>query len=281
VSHLIGLGSNRDDGDCKWGLYTCGGRFEPVCERRSRSSKPEEYGGWWWAKVIALCSLAGLFVVVLSKWVGPLIIKKVVIPFTKWETRTLDAPVLAFVIFASIALFPTILLPTSPSMWVAGLSFGYGFGFLLVMAGVAIGITLPYFIGSRFQLKVHKWLEKYPEQASVLRSAGEGSWFHQFKAVMLIRLSPFPYVLFNYAVVAADIAYSPYLLGSLVGTIHEVLLSLYSGILMRALAEAADDKKVLGKPHATFNTFGFCAGLVAMVLVGIWVMMRRSMAERT
>lgn len=61
----------------------------------------------------------------------------------------------------------------------------------------------------------------------MLRSAGDGSWFHQFKAVILIRISPFPYVLFNYAVVAADIAYIPYLLGSLVGTVHEVLLSLY------------------------------------------------------
>lgn len=69
--------------------------------------------------------------------------------------RNLDAPVLAFLIFASIALFPVILLPTSPSMWVAGLSFGYGFGFVLVMAGVAIGVSLPYFVGSLFQLEVH------------------------------------------------------------------------------------------------------------------------------
>lgn len=39
-------------------------------------------------------------------------------------------------------------------MWVAGMTFGYGYGFLLIMSGVAIGVSLPFFIGSLFHHKI-------------------------------------------------------------------------------------------------------------------------------
>lgn len=57
--------------------------------------------------------------------------------------------------------------------------------------------------------------------------AAEGNWIHQFRAVSLIRISPFPYPIFNYAVVATDIVYSAYFLGSLVGVVPDVLIALY------------------------------------------------------
>lgn len=78
-------------------------------------------------------------------------------PIINWETTTFSTPVLALLVVASVALFPTFLLPSSPSMWVAGMTFGYGFGFLLIMPAVAVGISLPYFIGSLFlhRIQVH------------------------------------------------------------------------------------------------------------------------------
>lgn len=75
-------------------------------------------------------------------------------PIINWETTTFSDPVLAVVIFGSVALFPTLLLPSTPSMWVAGMTFGYGLGFLLIVAGVAVGVSLPYFIGSLFHHKI-------------------------------------------------------------------------------------------------------------------------------
>ncbi|PWA66360.1 SNARE associated Golgi protein family [Artemisia annua] len=85
----------------------------------------------------------------------PLIIDPLgeVIPILNWETETFSKPVLAVLIFASVALFPTIFLPSTPSMWVAGMSFGYGFGFLLIIGGCIIGTSLPYVIGSLFYHK--------------------------------------------------------------------------------------------------------------------------------
>ena len=77
-----------------------------------------------------------------------------IIPIINWETTTFSTPVLAVLVVASVALFPTVLLPSSPSMWVAGMTFGYGYGFLLIMSGVAVGVSLPYFIGSLFYRKI-------------------------------------------------------------------------------------------------------------------------------
>lgn len=72
-----------------------------------------------------------------------------------------------------------------------------------------------------------EYLKKYPKEASILRVAAGGNWVHQFRAVTLIRVSPFPYPVFNYAVVATDIVYSAYFLGSLVGVVPDVIIALY------------------------------------------------------
>ncbi|XP_044493063.1 TVP38/TMEM64 family membrane protein YtxB-like isoform X2 [Mangifera indica] len=176
----------------------------------------------------SLCVLLMILVLLFIIWVGPLFTKKVIVPIIKWEVETFSPPSLAMVIFASLAIFPVVLLPSTPSMWMAGMVFGYGIGFPLVMAGVTVGISLPYFIGSLFQSRANEYLKKYPKEASILRVAAEGNWIHQFRAVSLIRISPFPYPIFNYAVVATDIVYSAYFLGSLVGVVPDVLIALYS-----------------------------------------------------
>lgn len=82
-----------------------------------------------------------------------------------------------------------------------------------------------HFVSTFFVLQ--RLLERHPKHASILRLAGEGNWFHQFQAVTLIRISPLPYIIFNYAVVATNVNYSPYLLGTLVGMVPEVFIALY------------------------------------------------------
>ena len=80
----------------------------------------------------------------------------------------------------------------------------------------------------RFLILVQGWLEKYPKKASIIRLAGEGNWFHQFRAVTLIRVSPFPYILFNYCSVATNVKYGPYITGSLIGVVPEIFVAIYT-----------------------------------------------------
>ena len=83
------------------------------------------------------------------------ILVQVVIPLMGWETRTFTRPVLALVLIGSLALLPVILMPSGPSMWVAGMTFGYGYGFLIIMVGTLIGISIPFFIARMlFQARI-------------------------------------------------------------------------------------------------------------------------------
>lgn len=175
----------------------------------------------------------------------------------QWEAATFGRPVLVVILVASLALFPVFFMPSGPSMWLAGMIFGYGIGFLIIMVGTTIGMVLPYFIGLFFRDRIHvsqqlylkinnvlqhmlnfliffsflktlqQWLKKWPQTAAMVRIAGEGDSFHQFRMVALFRISLFPYTVFNYAIVVTSMMFWPYLWGSIVGMIPEAFIYIY------------------------------------------------------
>ncbi|THF99714.1 hypothetical protein TEA_001116 [Camellia sinensis var. sinensis] len=154
-----------------------------------------------WTKAILWCSITILILLIFAKWGVPFLFEKVILPIMQWEATSLDRPVLALVLIASLAFFPVFLIPSGPSMWLAGMIFGYGIGFIIIMVGTTIGMILPYLIGLLFREQIHQWLMRWPKKAAMIRLVGEGNWFHQFQVVTLFRVSPFPYTIFNYAVV--------------------------------------------------------------------------------
>ncbi|XP_076938800.1 uncharacterized protein LOC143607132 [Bidens hawaiensis] len=248
-----GNGSNGGDGGCVW------------------------WSLWRWAKlvfiIIFVVVLGGCFVI----WIGPFLMNKEVIPILNWETKTFKKPILAILIVSSVALLPTIFLPSTPSMWVAGMTFGYGFGFLLIIGGVIIGTSLPYFIGSLFYHKIEEWLERFPKKASILRLAGEGNWFNQFKAVILLRISPFPYVVYNYCAVATGVRFGPYLFGTLVGMVPEIFVAIYTGIMIKTLADASNEKRMISAQQIVCTVVGFL--LTVMTNIGVAVYAKRRLSK--
>ncbi|XP_073052054.1 uncharacterized protein [Primulina eburnea] len=258
-----------------------GGDAVTVCDTETSSSCGGGGGGvgWWWSlwrwvKLVLVVVIVSLLGAVFFKWVGPFFMDKEIIPIINWEREAFSARTLALIVFGSLAIFPALLLPSTPSMWVAGITFGYGYGFLLIMGAVIIGVSLPYFLGSLFYRKIQMWLERHPKKASIIRLAGEGNWFSQFRAVTLIRISPFPYVVYNYCAVATDVKYCPYLLGTLTGMVPEVFVALYTGILIKTLADASHDHHTLSAPQIIFNVFGFCTTVAATVVVTIYAKRR-------
>lgn len=235
---------------------------------------------WWWAKLVLVFVFLAVLGVCFFLWIGPFLMNKEVIPILNWETETFSKPVLAVLIFASVALFPTIFLPSTPSMWVAGMSFGYGYGFLLIIGGVTIGTSLPYFIGSMFYHKIQGWLERYPKKASILKLAGEGNWFNQFRAVALLRISPFPYMVYNFCAVATDVKFGPYLLGTLVGMVPEIFVAIYTGIMIRTLADASNDQHSLSAPQILCTVIGFLLTIATTVVVTVYAKRRLSELQK-
>ncbi|GKV12948.1 hypothetical protein SLEP1_g24031 [Rubroshorea leprosula] len=261
----VGLGGNAD-------------HHETRLELREESPPISSNGKSWTriAKLIALC------------------IAVTVAPVIEWGQNRFNAMELSIIVFASLATFPVICLPSTPSIWIAGMAFGYGNGFLLVMSGVAIGVSLPYLVGSFLRNKIKGLLEKHPHEASILRLAGEGNRFHQFQAITLIRISPFPYIIFNYAVVATDVKYAPYLFGTLVGMIPEVVVTLYRffnillspsrnidflGIVIRSFTEAAEDRKAQSG-QMLLNIVGLCGTAFTTIFIGIYTKRRLDQKQK-
>ena len=225
---------------------------------------------WFWVKLISLVACVAVLAFVIIKWIAPFLIEKELIPFIIWVRSTFSIPMLGLLLFASVAIFPSILLPSSPSMWMAGLTFGYGKGFLLILSAASIGVTLPFLIGHLFLHKMQEWLKQYPKKAAILRAAGEGTWFHQFQAVTLIRVSPFPYMIYNYCALATGVHYGPYILGSLVGMVPEIFVSIYTGIMLRTLAVASDVRHSLSAVEIIVNVLGFCVTASATIVCTIY-----------
>ncbi|GLT51902.1 hypothetical protein SLA2020_252760 [Shorea laevis] len=271
VIEYVGLGGNADHHETRLGLH----EESPPISRNVKS----------WiriAKLIALCIALVILAVFLIKWiqiVGPFFLRKTVAPVIEWGQNTFNAMELSIIVFASLATFPVICLPSTPSIWIAGMAFGYGNGFLLVMSGVAIGVSLPYLVGSFLRSKIKGLLEKHPHEASILRLAGEGNRFHQFQAITLIRISPFPYIIFNYAVVATDVKYAPYLFGTLVGMMPEVVVTLYSGLVIRSFTEAAEDRKAQSG-QMLLNIVGLCGTAVTTIFIGIYTKRRLDQKQK-
>lgn len=73
----------------------------------------------------------------------------------RWEATSFGRPVLAIVLVISMSVFPTVFLPSTPSMWLTGIIFGYRLGLLIIMVGTGIGMSIPYWIGSLFLHRIH------------------------------------------------------------------------------------------------------------------------------
>ncbi|XP_057542474.1 uncharacterized protein LOC130820935 [Amaranthus tricolor] len=224
----------------------------------------------WWIKALILCSICVAFILLLLKWGIPFLFEKVLLPMMQWEATAFGRPVLALVLVASLAFFPVVLIPSGPSMWLAGMIFGYGLGFVIIMAGTTIGMVLPYLIGLLFRDRIHQWLKRWPEKAAMLRLAAEGSWFHQFRVVAIFRVSPFPYTIFNYAIVVTSMRFWPYLWGSVAGMVPEAFIYIYSGRLLRTFADVKYGNHHLTWVEIVYNIISFIIAIVTTVAFTIY-----------
>ncbi|XP_065849094.1 uncharacterized protein [Euphorbia lathyris] len=231
----------------------------------------------WWTKALSFFVLTIVFLYFFLKWGVPFLFEKVLFPIMQWEATAFGRPVLALVLVASLALFPVFLIPSGPSMWLAGMIFGYGIGFVIIMVGTTIGMVLPYWIGLLLRDRIHQWLKRWPKKAAMIRLAGEGSWFQQFRVVAIFRVSPFPYTIFNYAIVVTSMKFWPYLWGSIAGMVPEAFLYIYSGRLIRTFADVKYGNYHLTTVEIIYNVFSFIVAIVTTVAFTVYA--KRAMHE--
>ncbi|XP_050214378.1 uncharacterized protein LOC126665587 [Mercurialis annua] len=231
----------------------------------------------WWIKAFAFSILILLLLFIFVKWGLPFLFEKVLLPVLQWEATAFGRPMLALVLVASLAFFPVFLIPSGPSMWLAGMIFGYGLGFVIIMVGTTFGMILPYLIGLLFRDHIHQWLKRWPQKVAMIRLAAEGSWFHQFRVVALFRVSPFPYTIFNYAIVVTSMRFWPYLCGSVAGMVPEAFIYIYSGRLIRTFADVKYGNHHLTSVEIIYNVISFIIAVVTTVAFTIYA--KRALKE--
>ncbi|PWA68261.1 SNARE associated Golgi protein family [Artemisia annua] len=244
---------------------------EPQIERSNHRSLK------WWIKTVILTIVAIVVSAVFLKWGVPFMFEKVLLPMLQWEATAFGRPVLALILVASLAFFPVLLIPSGPSMWLAGMIFGYGLGFVIIMVGTTVGMILPYLIGLLFRDRIHQWLKKWPQTAAMIRLAGEGNGFQQFRVVALFRISPFPYTIFNYAIVVTNMRFWPYLCGSIAGMIPEAFIYIYSGRLIRTFADVQYRNHRLTPVEIIYN--GISLVIAIAMTVGFTVYAKKALKD--
>ncbi|KAL5728562.1 hypothetical protein ACHQM5_001632 [Ranunculus cassubicifolius] len=224
----------------------------------------------WWMKALLWFFVLVIVIIVSLKWAAPFLLEKVLVPTLRWEATAFGRPVLALVLVASLAFFPLLFIPSGPSMWLAGMIFGYGLGFVIIMVGTTIGMVLPYMVGLLFRDRIHQWLKRWPDKAAIVRLAAEGSWFHQFRVVAIFRVSPFPYTIFNYAVVVTNMRFWPYLWGSIAGMIPEAFIYIYSGKLIRTFADVQYGNHHLTTVEIVYNVISLIIAIVTTIAFTVY-----------
>lgn len=207
-----------------------------------------------WNLIIAVLVIAALFgawfLLPVNDWLKT---------FSHWVQ---GLGVWGYVLFVGVYILACVMLaPGTPLTIAAGLVFGLGLGFGVVMIGATIGSALA-FLFARYVVrdKVKRMLERKPKFAAIEKAISEDGW----KVVLLLRLSPLvPFNLQNYFFGITEVKFWYFVAATFFGIMPGCLLFLYVGAAGHALSGG-------GKWGALQWTF-FGAGLAATLLVTVIV----------
>ncbi|KAL4565161.1 hypothetical protein LXL04_029246 [Taraxacum kok-saghyz] len=90
----------------------------------------------------------------------------------------------------------------------------------------------------------------------------------------LLRISPFPYMVYNYCAVATDVKFGPYLLRTLTGMVPEIFVAIYTGIMIRTIADTSNDQHSLSVSRIICTVGGFLLTIITTVVVTVFAKRR-------
>ncbi|HSF48112.1 MAG TPA: VTT domain-containing protein [Burkholderiales bacterium] len=202
------------------------------------------------AAVAVVALFAAWFLLPVKQWLGA---------FSGWME---GLGVWGGVLFALIYVVGTLLLaPGSLLTIAAGLAFGLGGGFPVIMVGATIGAAAAFLV-ARYLVRerIQGMIEKRPKLQAVDKAVAEDGW----KIVLLMRLTPIvPFNIQNYFFGLTRVDFGHYVIATAVGIIPGTLLYLYIGAIGGALAGGGR----WGTGQWILFGLGLLATLVVVVLV--------------
>lgn len=125
-------------------------------------------------------------------------------------------------LIAAYAAGCVFALPASLFIITAGVVWGWKFGTLYAMCGAMIGASLSYFVG---RFLGEGLLDKFGRAGRVVESTVKTAGF---KTMLVVRLIPGPpFAVWNYGAGVANVKFSDYFFGTLLGTLPAHLVFAY------------------------------------------------------
>jgi len=214
-------------------------------------AKPAVISPWQWAlgAVLIAALVAGWFLLPIEDWSDT---------FQAWIK---DLGPWGWMLFAAVYVVGTVLLvPGSVLTFAAGLAFGLGIGFPLVMVSATVGATLAFLV-ARYLARntVESMMQSRPKFKAIQSAVSEGGW----KVVVLLRLSPvLPFNVTNYFYGITDLKLRDYVAATFFGIMPGTLLNVYVG---------AAGKAASGEGASTLEWSFLAIGLVATVVAAVFV----------
>eukprot|EP00899_Mesostigma_viride_P018891 jgi/Mesvir1/27002/Mv20709-RA.1 len=176
---------------------------------------------WTILVVLIIIGVVSLFI-----WFYPAIVRHVFIPALDWSSRVFTRAQLALLLMALMTLLPLIWPFSAPVLWVTAMTFGWGWGALLLTLGTAGGMALPFLVARRWLAgTVQAWLATKRTVGALVAAAENQA---PFWGILLLRLSPAPFMAINYAAGVTTIPFRVYMAASMLGEIPGHILALYT-----------------------------------------------------
>ncbi len=208
-----------------------------------------------WGKLILILLLfislsAGWYFFPVTEWMNS---------FNQWAQQQGTKGLAIFI--AAYATATVLFFPGSILTIGAGFAFGLWRGMLVVSAGSTLGAGAAFLLGRYLARdRVQAAAQRYPKFGAIDEAIGREGW----KMVALLRLSPLlPFNASNYLYGVTRIGFWPYLGASWLGMIPGTLLYVYLG--------AAGREAASGMEAGPWKWLLFSAGLIATLIVTIWV----------
>ncbi len=166
------------------------------------------------------------------------------------------APLLCILLDAAFTVFS---LPTTLVGILIALLFGVGWGLVICLAGLGLGMAATFLIA---RYLAREWLERRIGHTKLYRRLEENMRREGWKVVLFTRLLPInPFSVLNYAYGLTAIPFWQYLLASVIGVIPNVLALLWTARAAGQLARGQMDWRILIVLFAGAGLFAVLAWL--------------------
>jgi len=210
-----------------------------------------------WITVVLIAMVVFVFVV-------PPLLQKVIVPLMETIKAWPTAGSVSLCFFA-IALLPLIFLPFRPFIWVAAYVVGGGPAFALVMAASTLTMAVGFGIarGTGLHARCERAFGHYTWFETMLLAVKEAK---PWRVVLLLRLSPIPYTVFNYAAaLSPDVKFWPYLAASIVGHAPDNAVHVFVGQGVASLVSLLSRKARPNPGSIAAIAIPFVAAIVVVI----------------